>query len=58
MVKCMGWRALECSDCIHLARSEEDEDRVKISKGDTVGFAGYHRPRVCPKYERDEGRIE
>lgn len=58
VVKCMGWRGKECSDCIHLARSEEDELLVKISEGDVNGYEGKDRPRVCPRYERDEGRIE
>jgi hypothetical protein len=58
MIKCMGWRGKTCEDCIHLARSEEDEDLVKIARGDAIGYKGKPRPPTCPEYKRDEGRVE
>jgi hypothetical protein len=58
VTKCMGWRVRECEDCIHLARSVEDEDSVKIARGDAIGFRGNPRPKTCPEYKQDAGRSE
>jgi len=55
--KCMGWRGRECAGCLHLAESPEDEELVRIAKGDVVGFKGETRPRVCPRFEDDTGEV-
>jgi hypothetical protein len=49
--KCMGWRGRECAGCLHLAESPEDEELVRIAKGDVVGFGNEPGPRACPRRE-------